>query len=150
MAAYCQVYGVNHFTSPAGWLPVHRDQLWAQRSVTSMGKTLTLIFIIVSTSSHSNERLWEHYKNIVFTMQASDQASTALLLLLFLLRLFNGHSFEENLLVWFWDGWSGLVLWFLFNVLIFIVNWREGHLSGKTPFHPSPAPPSSTVPEAPD
>jgi len=27
-----------HFTSPAGWLPVHRDQLRAQRSVTSMGK----------------------------------------------------------------------------------------------------------------
>jgi len=32
------VYGVIHFTSPAGWLPVHRDQLRAQRSVTSMGK----------------------------------------------------------------------------------------------------------------
>ena len=27
-----------HFTSPAGWLPVHWDQLRAQRSVTSMGK----------------------------------------------------------------------------------------------------------------
>jgi len=27
-----------HFTSPAGWLPVHRDQLRAQCSVTSMGK----------------------------------------------------------------------------------------------------------------
>jgi len=24
--------------SPAGWLPVHRDQLWAQHSVTSMGE----------------------------------------------------------------------------------------------------------------
>ena len=35
---YCWVYGVIHFTSPAGWLPVHRDQLRAQRSVTSMGK----------------------------------------------------------------------------------------------------------------
>jgi len=34
----CQVYGVIHFTLPAGWLPVHRDQLRAQRSVTSMGK----------------------------------------------------------------------------------------------------------------
>ena len=42
MAAYCQVYGVIHFTSPAGWLPVHRDQLWAQRSVTSMGKLYLL------------------------------------------------------------------------------------------------------------
>jgi len=29
---------VIHFTSPVGWLPVHRDQLRAQRSVTSMGK----------------------------------------------------------------------------------------------------------------
>jgi len=39
MAAYCQVYDVIHFTSPAGWPPdVHRDQLRAQRSVTSMGK----------------------------------------------------------------------------------------------------------------
>ena len=38
MAAYCQVYGVIHFTSPAGWLSVHQDQLQAQRSVTSMGK----------------------------------------------------------------------------------------------------------------
>jgi len=28
----------------AGWLPVHRDQLWAQRSVSSMGKPLTFTF----------------------------------------------------------------------------------------------------------
>jgi len=41
MAAYYQVYGMIHFMSPAGWLPVHRDQLRAQRSVTSMGN-LTL------------------------------------------------------------------------------------------------------------
>ena len=63
MAAYCQVYGVIEFTLPAGWLPVqyntiqyktckapccrgfrgvclHRDQLQAQRSETSMGKLL--------------------------------------------------------------------------------------------------------------
>ena len=32
------VYGVIHFTSPPGRLPVHRDQLQAQRWVTSMGK----------------------------------------------------------------------------------------------------------------
>ena len=30
--------------SPAGWLPVHRDQLRAQRSVTSMGKLHLLPF----------------------------------------------------------------------------------------------------------
>ena len=44
MANYCWVYGVIHFTSPAGWLPVHRDQLRAQRSVTSMGKLYPLPF----------------------------------------------------------------------------------------------------------
>ena len=46
MAAYCQVYGVIHFTSPAGCLPVHRNQLRAQRSVTSMGKLYFLPFSI--------------------------------------------------------------------------------------------------------
>ena len=35
MAAYRRVDG---FKSPAGWLPVHRDQLRAQRSVTSVGE----------------------------------------------------------------------------------------------------------------
>jgi len=34
MAAY---YRVDDLQSHAGWLPVHRDLLWAQRSVTSMG-----------------------------------------------------------------------------------------------------------------
>ena len=43
MAAYCQVYGVIHFTSPAGWLPVHRDQLRAQRAVRSIGKLYLLL-----------------------------------------------------------------------------------------------------------
>ena len=33
MAAYRRV---DDFKSPAGWLPVHRDKLRAQRSVTSM------------------------------------------------------------------------------------------------------------------
>jgi len=40
-------YGVIHFTSPAGWLPVHRDQLRAQRSVTSMGKLYLYFTFIV-------------------------------------------------------------------------------------------------------
>jgi len=48
MAAYCQVYGVIHFTSPAGLLPVHRDQLRAQRSVTSMGK---LYFLLIGSDA---------------------------------------------------------------------------------------------------
>ena len=52
---YCWVYGVIHFTSPAGWLPVHRDQLRAQRSVTSMGKLylFTLNFSLRLKSTRS-------------------------------------------------------------------------------------------------
>jgi len=58
MAAYCQVYGVIHFTSPAGWLPVHRDQLRAQHSVTSVGKLylyrlLQLVLHLCFTNSPS-------------------------------------------------------------------------------------------------
>ena len=48
MAAYCRVYGVIHFTSPAGRLPVHRDQLRAQRSVTGMGKLYRTFYLLVS------------------------------------------------------------------------------------------------------
>jgi len=40
MAAYRRV---DDLRSPAGWLPVHRDQLRAQRSVSSMGKPLAFI-----------------------------------------------------------------------------------------------------------
>jgi len=40
MAAYCRM---DDLLSPAGWLPVHRDQLRAQRSVSSMGKPLYCI-----------------------------------------------------------------------------------------------------------
>jgi len=48
MAAYSQVYGVIHFTSPAGWLPVHRDQLRAQRSHgNEYGNNFTFTFIMV-------------------------------------------------------------------------------------------------------
>jgi len=49
MAAYCQVYGVICFTSPAGWLPVHRDHLRTQRSVTRMGK----LYLYQLTAMHS-------------------------------------------------------------------------------------------------
>ena len=41
MAAYRRVHDLR---SPAGWLPVHRDQLRAQRSVSSMG-SLYLFYI---------------------------------------------------------------------------------------------------------
>ena len=56
MAAYCQVYRVIHFTSPAGWLPVHRDQLRAQRSVTSMGKLYLFTFRIIYMWTIRGER----------------------------------------------------------------------------------------------
>jgi len=41
MAAYRRV---DDLRSPAGWLPVHRDQLRAQRSASSMRKHLPLPF----------------------------------------------------------------------------------------------------------
>ena len=53
MANYCWVYVVIHFTSPAGWLPVHRDQLRAQRSVTSTGR-LYLFYHPMYTGSVNN------------------------------------------------------------------------------------------------
>jgi len=53
MAAYCQVYGVIHFTSPAGWLPVYRDQFRAQRSVTSTGKLYLLPFLRPSATKRA-------------------------------------------------------------------------------------------------
>ena len=40
MAAYRRVDDPKPLV---GWLPVHRDQLWAQRSVTSMGE-LTFLY----------------------------------------------------------------------------------------------------------
>jgi len=41
---------VDDFKSPAGWLPVHRDQLRAQRSANSMGN---FIFYLNNYSSVS-------------------------------------------------------------------------------------------------
>jgi len=41
MAAY---RWVDDLRSPAGWLPVHRDQLRAQSSVSSMGSLYLLPF----------------------------------------------------------------------------------------------------------
>ena len=53
MADYCWVYGVIHFTSPAGWLPVHRDQPRAQRSITSTGK----LYLFYWRHRHTNHAL---------------------------------------------------------------------------------------------
>jgi len=43
---------VDDLRSPAGWLPVHRDQLWAQRSVSSMGSLYLLSLYVSSTLAH--------------------------------------------------------------------------------------------------
>jgi len=51
-AAYCRVYGMIHFTSPVGWLPVHRDQLRAQCSVTSMGKLYLFYLYYIVKQRH--------------------------------------------------------------------------------------------------
>jgi len=53
MAAYCQVYDVIHFTSPAGRLPVHRDQLRAQRSVKNIWENVTFLVSIRTVSGRS-------------------------------------------------------------------------------------------------
>ena len=67
MAAYCQVYAVIHFTPPAGWLPVHRDQLQAQRSVTSMGKTLPFLLKILVPQCSLRQPRFIHKKLPVST-----------------------------------------------------------------------------------
>jgi len=40
---------VDDLRSPAGWLPVHRDQLRAQRSVLSMGSLYLFTFLLQET-----------------------------------------------------------------------------------------------------
>ena len=51
MAAYRRV---DDLRSPAGWLPVHQDQLRAQRSVSSMGSLYLYLFY------SRQHRLWRH------------------------------------------------------------------------------------------
>ena len=52
MAAYRRLDG---FKSPAGWLPEHRDQLRAQRSVTSMGEFYLYLLAYYRTYPEKNE-----------------------------------------------------------------------------------------------
>jgi len=52
MAAYRRV---DDLRSPAGWLPIHRDQLRAQRSVSSMGKPLPFYFQRVACMQHVSD-----------------------------------------------------------------------------------------------
>jgi len=72
---------VIHFTSPAGWLPVHRDQLRAQRSVTNMGKLyllprLTLWSTLVCLCVCPREYL-RNYIRPIFTKHAGHVTYTA-------------------------------------------------------------------------
>jgi len=48
MTAYCRV---DDLWSSAGWLPVHRDQLRAQRSVTSIGSFYLFLHFNLSTDT---------------------------------------------------------------------------------------------------
>jgi len=56
MAAYSRA---DDLRSPAGWLPVHRDQLRAQRSVWSMGSLYLYLYIYCySPVSQHTRRPW--------------------------------------------------------------------------------------------
>jgi len=57
MAAY---HRVDDLRSPAGWLPVHRDQLRAQRSVSSMGSLYLYLF-----TSYVRFKKWRTYARAV-------------------------------------------------------------------------------------
>jgi len=57
MAAYRRV---DDLRWPAGWLPVHRDQLRAQRSVSSMGSLYLLSFYTLSVSVNDGWRCRRH------------------------------------------------------------------------------------------
>jgi len=72
-----------HFTSPAGWLPVHRDQLRAQRSVTSMGKLYILPLVRIL--------LRYVYERPVYTMTTVEIG-----------RLFSLLCFKRVQRVWGW------------------------------------------------
>jgi len=58
MAAYRRVDG---FKSPAGWLPVHRDQLRAQCSITSMGELYLFYSLRVAVSKCVNSVLYLYH-----------------------------------------------------------------------------------------
>jgi len=52
MTAY---HRVDDLMSPTGWLPVHRDQFRAQRSVTSIGELYLFYFAYVNV--HNDRRI---------------------------------------------------------------------------------------------
>ena len=54
MAAYCWI---DDLQSPAGWLPVHRDQLRAQRSVTSMRSLYLFLTLTLHTDTQTTGRM---------------------------------------------------------------------------------------------
>jgi len=59
MAAYRRV---DDLRSPAGWLPIHRDQLRAQRSVSTMGSLylyLTCMWCVLLTRTRSGMEVYK-------------------------------------------------------------------------------------------
>jgi len=92
MAAYRRV---DDLQSPAGWLPVHRDQLWAKRSVTSM-KSLYLI-----TSEYETVQKSIFWRQTVYAVWVTHSRSSCFLV----------HTYTHNcLLSWCWGNFSNVAL----------------------------------------
>jgi len=65
-------------SSPAGWLPVHRDQLRAQRSVTSMGKLYLYLYYGRQFLLSMNTVFPLCYRPVKILIYSSDQEGTAI------------------------------------------------------------------------
>jgi len=70
MAAY---HRVDDLRSPAVWLPIHRDQLRAQRSVSSMGKPLPFaLFVYIESFKDGYVCFsWQKHHRFLRTIGAS-------------------------------------------------------------------------------
>ena len=67
MAAYRRE---DDLRSPAGWLPVHRDQLRAQRSVSSMGSLLYPPTVVVIKSTVYT--IWKSLRGTISNQYTGD------------------------------------------------------------------------------
>ena len=121
MAAYCLVYGVIHFTSPAGWLPVHRDQLRAQRSVTSTGK-LYLFTKLTPWTPQTLTDTSEHIQILFFTF-------SFILLFMFGLSCFFKTDFMDSLDCYLYRTSENICFYFSF---FFFSLWL--HAVNKLPY----------------
>jgi len=103
--------------SPAGWLPVHRDQLRAQRSVTSMG-CLCLFTVDLNSA----------YTMYYFVMRQCDWlsshvSSTARIWVTGLLRLFHFCNFLYRV-IFIYDIWYNKIWLLLFSILTYVLLLR--------------------------